>query len=89
MALGASCPAVLRMVVGQGMRLVIIGVAVGLVAALAATRLLRSMLFNVRSTDPVTFIVVAAAFLVAGAVACLGPAWRATTVDPMLALRAE
>ena len=89
MALGASRQAVLRMVVGQGLLLVAAGLAIGIVASLAATRVLSTYLFDTTATDPVTFIVVAAAFLVAGAIACLGPAWRATTVDPMLALRAE
>ncbi len=89
MALGASRQAVLRMVVGQGLLLVAAGLAIGIVASLAATRVLSTYLFDTTATDPVTFVVVTAAFLVAGAMACLGPAWRATTVDPMLALRAE
>jgi len=89
MALGAGRPAVLRMVVGQGLLLVAAGLAIGVVASLAATRVLSSYLFETKVSDPITFIAVAIAFLVAGAVACLGPAWRATTVDPMLALRAE
>jgi putative ABC transport system permease protein len=50
---------------------------------------LSSYLFDTKATDPLTFLAVASAFVVAGAIACLGPAWRATTVDPMLALRAE
>jgi len=89
MALGASRQAVLRMVVGQGLLLVAAGLAIGIVASLAATRVLSTYLFDTTATDPVTFVVVAVAFLAAGAIACLGPAWRATTVDPMLALRAE
>jgi putative ABC transport system permease protein len=89
MALGASRQAVLWMVVGQGLILVAAGLAIGVVLSLAASRVLSTYLFGTEATDPVTFIAVAIAFLVAGAVACLGPAWRATTVDPMLALRAE
>jgi ABC-type antimicrobial peptide transport system permease subunit len=89
MALGASRQAVLRMVVGQGLLLVAAGLAIGIVASLVATRVLSTYLFDTTATDPITFAAVAAAFLVAGAIACLGPAWRATTVDPMLALRAE
>jgi predicted permease len=89
MALGASRQAVLRMVVGQGLMLVGAGLAIGVVASLAATRVLSSYLFGTTATDPVTFIAVVSAFLVAGAAACLGPAWRATTVDPMVALHAE
>jgi putative ABC transport system permease protein len=89
MALGASRRAVLRMVVGQGLVLVLIGLVVGVVASIAATRVLATYLFDTKVTDPLTFVAVGVAFLIAGAVACLGPAWRATTVDPMLALRAE
>jgi predicted permease len=89
MALGASRHAVLRMVVGQGLVLVLIGLVVGVVASVAATRVLATYLFDTKATDPLTFVVVGVAFLIAGGIACLGPAWRATTVDPMLALRAE
>jgi putative ABC transport system permease protein len=89
MALGASRAAVLRMVVGQGLMLVALGLAVGLAASTAATRVLSSYLFDTKPTDPVTLVAVGFAFVIAGAAACLGPAWRATTVDPMLALRAE
>jgi predicted permease len=89
MALGASRQAVLRMVVGQGLMLVAVGLVLGVLASIAATRVLATYLFDTNATDPLTFIAVAIAFLAAGAVACLGPAWRATTVDPMLALRAE
>jgi putative ABC transport system permease protein len=62
---------------------------VGVVASFAATRVLATYLFDTTPTDPVTFAAVMAAFVVAGVCACLAPAWRATTVDPMLALRAE
>jgi putative ABC transport system permease protein len=58
-------------------------------ASFAATRVLSTYLFDTKATDPLTFAVVACAFVIAGVAACLGPAWRATTVDPMLALRAE
>ena len=77
------------MVVTQGVVLVAGGLAIGIVASLAATRVLSTYLFDTKPTDPVTFVAVAGGFLIAGAIACLGPAWRATTVDPMLALRAE
>ena len=89
MALGASRRAVLRMVIGQGLLLVAIGLTAGVVASVAATRVLATYLFDTRATDPWTFAAVGVAFVIAGAVACFGPAWRATTVDPMLALRAE
>ena len=89
MALGASRQAVLRMVVGQGLVLVLLGLMLGVVASVAVTRVLATYLFDTKATDPLTFVAVGVAFLIAGGIACLGPAWRATTVDPMLALRAE
>ena len=89
MALGASQQSVLRMVIGQGLTLVAIGLAIGIVASVGLARVLRSYLYQTTPTDPITFGVVAVAFIVAGTLACLGPAWRATTVDPMTALRAE
>ena len=89
MALGASRNTVLQMVIGQGLKLVGIGLILGIVASVAVTRVLTSYLFDTRPGDPLTFAAVCAAFVVAGVAACFGPAWRATTVDPMLALRAE
>ena len=61
----------------------------GFAASLALVRVLQAYLYDTAPTDPLTFVVVAAAFLLAGALAALGPAWRATRVDPMVALRAE
>ncbi len=89
MALGASRATVLQMVIRQGLALVCGGLLVGILAAVAVTRVLSSYLFDTRPTDPLTLLLVGAALVGAGAVACLGPAWRATTVDPMLALRSE
>jgi putative ABC transport system permease protein len=89
MALGASRESVLQMVVGQGLLLVSIGLAIGIAGSMALGRVLATYLFDTAPTDPLTFIAVSVAFVVAGAVASLGPAWRATTADPMLALRAE
>src|SRR5262249_35189836 len=89
MALGASRQAVLRMVVGEGLTLVAVGLALGAIGAVAAMRVLASYLFATTPTDPATLAVVAIAFVAAGLGACLGPAWRATTVDPMAALRVE
>ncbi len=66
MALGASRQAVLRMVVGQGLVLVLIGLVVGVVASVAATRVLATYLFDTKATDPLTFVVVGVAFLIAG-----------------------
>jgi len=89
MALGASRQTVLRMVVGEGLRLVGVGLAVGSIASIGATRVLASYLFDTTPTDPMAFASVVAALVLAGIAACMGPAWRATTVDPMNALRSE
>ena len=89
MALGAVKWDVLRMVLSQGLRLVLIGIAVGTVAALGATRVMASFLFGVSAYDPVTFVVVCGIFVVVAVAACLVPARRATRVDPMVALRYE
>ncbi|MFI5179096.1 MAG: ABC transporter permease [Vicinamibacterales bacterium] len=89
MALGASRESVLQMVVGQGLVLVAIGLTIGIAGAMALGRVLTTYLFETAPTDPLTFVAVSLAFVMAGVVASLGPAWRATTADPMLALRAE
>ena len=89
MALGSSRHGVLRLVLRQGLALIVSGLAVGVVASAALTRLLSTYLFGTKPTDPLTFVAVSLLFIVAGALACLGPAWRATRVDPMLALRAD
>jgi len=89
MALGARRDGVLMMVVRQGLTLVVIGLVIGVIGALAAGRVLSSYLYQTAPRDPIIFIAVAAVFVVAGVVACLIPARRATTVDPLIALRAE
>jgi predicted permease len=89
MALGASRASVLQMVVGQGLALVGAGLCIGVAAALVLARVLQTLLFNTQPSDPLTFTAVAMTFALAGTLACLGPAWRATTVDPMTALRAD
>ena len=89
MALGALKSDVLGMVLGRGLKLVLMGIAIGAVAALAATRVMASFLFHVSATDPVTFVAVAGIFVVVALAACLIPARRATNVDPMVALHYE
>jgi putative ABC transport system permease protein len=88
-ALGANSTRVLAMVLGQGMRAVLVGVAVGIAGALAATRMLESMLFGVNADDPVTFGATAAVLVAAALVAAYIPARRAARVDPIVALRCE
>ena len=89
MALGAQRQDILRMVIGQGLRLVLIGIAVGLAGALALSQLLRQFLYGVAPSDPVTFVGVAVILAVVAVVACWIPARRAMDVDPMVALRYE
>jgi putative ABC transport system permease protein len=89
MALGARAVDVLRMVLGQGMKLVAMGIVIGLLAGLALMRLLTSMLFHVSATDSRTFTLVAAGLGLLAFVACYFPARRATKVDPLVALRYE
>jgi macrolide transport system ATP-binding/permease protein len=89
MALGAQATDVLKLIVGQGLRLVFVGLMVGLLAAFAATRLMNSLLYGVSPTDPITFILVASLLTLVAFGACWIPARRATQVDPLTALRHE
>jgi predicted permease len=89
MALGAQKRDVLKLVVRQGMRLALLGVAIGLVAAWALTRLLKGLLFEVNATDPLTFGVIVLLLASVAWLACWLPARRATKVDPLIALRCE
>lgn len=88
-ALGARSRDVLTMILGQGLRTILIGLAIGLAGSLALTRTMASLLFGVTPTDPVTFGAVIALLIAAALLACYIPARRATKVDPMVALRYE
>jgi predicted permease len=89
MALGAQTVDIRRLMVEQGMALVLIGIGIGLLVSLASTRLLKTLLFGVSATDPLTFIMITALLVVVTLLACWIPAWRATKVDPMIALHCE
>ncbi|HSO75768.1 MAG TPA: FtsX-like permease family protein, partial [Blastocatellia bacterium] len=89
MALGASHGSVLRLVVGEGMILALIGIGIGVVASFFLTRLMSTLLFGVSTTDPITFAAISLLFAGVSIVASLVPARRAMRVDPMVALRYE
>jgi putative ABC transport system permease protein len=89
MALGAQRRQVVRMIVWQGMAIAIAGIAMGVVAALALTRVMASLLYEVAPTDPPTFAVVVCALAATALAACCGPALKAALVDPIVALRCE
>jgi ABC-type antimicrobial peptide transport system permease subunit len=86
-ALGAQGHNVLRLVIGQGMKLALIGLAFGLAASIALTRALQTLLFGVSATDPLTFFATALLLALVALVACYLPARRAMKVDPIAALR--
>jgi putative ABC transport system permease protein len=89
MAIGAQPRDVFRMVLGQGMLLTVVGLAIGLVGALALTRLMTTMLFGIKPTDPATFVGVAVVLAMVAVIACYIPGRRATKVDPVNSLRYE
>jgi predicted permease len=89
MALGAQREQVLRLMLGDGLRPAIYGLTLGLAASIGAVRLIQSMLYGTRPVDPAIFAAVAATLLGVAALACLVPAWRASRIEPMQALRTE
>jgi putative ABC transport system permease protein len=89
LALGAQRMHVLHMVMGEGMRLVAVGLAIGLIGAAALTRFVRTMLFDVSPFDPITFAAISVTLAAVAFLACFVPAQRATRVDPLIALREE
>jgi ABC-type antimicrobial peptide transport system permease subunit len=88
-ALGANPGKVLRQVLGQGLRLTLVGIAFGVVAAAGVTRLLSVMLYQVNAMDAKTFTLVAVFFTAVGLIACYVPARRAASADPIVTLRYE
>jgi ABC-type antimicrobial peptide transport system permease subunit len=88
-ALGAQRSEVMRLILGQGARMAVVGIAIGAIGALGLTQLMASQLFGVTAHDPITFAGVAALLMVIAVAACYTPARRAMRVDPMVALRRE
>jgi predicted permease len=89
MALGATIGAVRRQVVSEGAKVVLVGVIIGIVAAVASTRLLGTLLFGVKAVDPTVFVAMSAMMIAMGALASYMPARRASSVDPIIALRSD
>ncbi|MGH9960962.1 MAG: FtsX-like permease family protein, partial [Pyrinomonadaceae bacterium] len=89
MALGAQRRDILQLIMGQGLRMTLIGVAIGLAGSLALTRVMKTLLFGISATDPATFVLIALLLTVIALLACYLPARRAAKVDPLAALRYE
>ena len=87
MALGADRRGILKLVLSRGLLLSAIGLVLGLAASFGLTRVMRTLLFNVTPTDPLTLVLVAGVMIVVATAACFVPAWRATRVDPLVVLR--
>jgi putative ABC transport system permease protein len=88
-ALGAQRDQVMRLMLADGLSPALFGLVLGLIASAAATRLIRSLLYGTQPLDPIVFVLVAVALLAVATIACLVPAWRASRLDPMEALRTE
>lgn len=88
-AVGARVDQIVALVLGESLKLAGLGVGIGVVVALASARLMRGLIYGVRESDPTTIVAVAALLVVVSLTASLIPAWRATRVDPMEALRDE
>ena len=88
-AIGAQSVDLIRLIVGQGLRISAVGLLIGLMATIGVTRVMKSLLFGVSPTDPLTLGAVALLLLIVGLLACYIPTRRAMTVDPMVALRCE
>jgi putative ABC transport system permease protein len=89
MSMGAESSDILKLIVGQGMRLTLLGAGIGIAASLALTRLLASLLFGIRAADPLVFTAATSVLLISALLACYLPARRATSVDPIIVLRYE
>jgi putative ABC transport system permease protein len=89
MALGARPALILKLILGRGLFLIVIGVVIGLIASFGITRFMSTMLFGVTATDPLTFVLIVLVLALVALLACLVPAQRAMRVNPIVVLRYE